>query len=330
MVEPRPIPKPPSMGSFSTAQIPVNDRMEYWESHNTKALIGLDIRTLEDSPLEAKEINLYFHSLRFAGVKGTSQLVERSKRIISEHPTGDMAIFFAITGEAFFHHSKGTILLRPGQAVLYDADRPFVRGFSSGLRELVLTIPHEDYVHLSHGKIPTEPIVFNFGAKGGAMGEDSSAAKLVSLINFSLRNPRDDMYWVEQETFVLLERLIARAEGSDRNSAYRSAIQEIERRFEDRSLNRSQVAAAAAVSERQMSRLFASRGETFTEYLQAHRLKAAEALLISEPQSPIGEIARRSGFASASHFARIFKARTGKAPSELQRTNGTQTAPYLP
>ena len=66
---------------FSTAQIPSKNRIEYWEAHNAKALIGLDIRTLEDTPLMAEEINLHLPALRFAGVKGSSQIVERSARI---------------------------------------------------------------------------------------------------------------------------------------------------------------------------------------------------------------------------------------------------------
>ena len=33
----------------------------------------------------------------------------------------------------------------------------------------------------------------------------------------------------------------------------------------------------------------------------------------------VAEIARRCGFASPSHFARVFKARTGVSPLELQR-----------
>ncbi|ALU41205.1 hypothetical protein AS188_10320 [Kocuria flava] len=307
------------MVHFTTAQIPAGHRIEYWESHNAKALIGLDIRTLENTPLAAEEVNLYFPALRFAGVKGSSQIVERSARIIAEHPTGDVAMFFALSGEAFFYHSAGMIMLKPGQAVLYDADRPFVRGFARGLRELVLTIPREEYVRLTRGKPLKEPVVFDFATGSGSPGKDPAATSLASLINSALRRPQDDPHRVEQEAFSLMERLLARAVGNDRDSAYRRAMQEIERRYADISLGRAQVALAAGVSERQLSRLFAAQGETFAEHLQTHRLQAAEALLVSEPRTPVAEIARRCGFTSPSHFSRSFKARTGVTPLELQR-----------
>ena len=319
MTEPQGAQPPSGLVSFSTAQIPASHRIEYWESHNAKALIGLDIRTLENVPLVAEEVNLYFPALRFAGVRGSSQIVERSERVIAEHPTGDVAIFFALSGEAFFYHSTGMILLRPGQAVLYDADRPFVRGFSRGLQELVLTVPHEEYVRLTHGKPLKEPVVFDFATGGGNPGRDPAATSLASLINSALRRPQEDLYRVEQEAFGLVERLLARATDTGRDSAYRRAVQEIEHRFGDLALDRAQVAAAAGVSERQLSRLFAAQNKTFADHLQAHRLQAAEALLVSEPRTTVAEIARRCGFASPSHFARVFKARTGVSPLELQR-----------
>jgi AraC-like DNA-binding protein len=211
------------------------------------------------------------------------------------------------------------IMLKPGQAVLYDADQPFVRGFARGLRELVLTIPREEYVRLTHGKPLKEPVVFEFATGAGVPGKNPAATSLASLINSALRRPQEDPHRVEQEAFGLVERLLARAVDTDRDSAYRRAVEEIEHRFAEITLDRAQVAAAAGVSERQLSRLFAAQGTTFAEHVHAHRLQAAEALLVSEPRTPVAAIARRCGFASPSHFARVFKARTGVTPLELQR-----------
>ncbi|AZT95886.1 AraC family transcriptional regulator [Brevibacterium aurantiacum] len=304
---------------FSTAQIPSKNRIEYWEAHNAKALIGLDIRTLEDTPLMAEEINLHLPALRFAGVKGSSQIVERSARMIAAHPTGDIAIFFAMSGDAFFYHSKGTILLKPGQAVVYDADRPFVRGFSHGLYELVLTIPREDFAHLSGGRDLNEPLVFEFGSDLRRRFPNPSATDLVSVIDSALRRSPDDLYRVEQETFELVERMLSPMVDSGREARYRHALQEIERHFGDGALNRAKVAAAIGVSERQLSRIFAAQDETFADHLQNYRLQIAETILASEPHTTVAEIARRCGFASPSHFSRVFKARTGLTPLELQR-----------
>ncbi|GAA4773792.1 helix-turn-helix transcriptional regulator [Citricoccus nitrophenolicus] len=310
--------------SFSTAQIPAGMRVEHWEEHNTKALIGLDIRTLEGGTLQAEEFNLYFPSLRFASVRGSSQIVERSQRLIAQHPTGDIAIFFALGGEAFFYHAEGMLLLRRGQAVLYDADLPFVRGFSHGVREFVLTLPREEFMRLSHGAPLREPLVFDFAVgDGGAVG-DAAAGSLASLIDQVFIHPPSDLVSVEQQAFGLLEQLVARALGTDRHSAHRRAIQAIERGFCHAGLTRARVARAAGVSERQLARLFAQQGQTFAEVLMSHRLRRAETMLVSGEPASIADIARQCGFATASSFSRAFKAYAGVTPSEVQRAAAAQ------
>ncbi|MEV4900135.1 helix-turn-helix transcriptional regulator [Citricoccus sp. NPDC055426] len=309
---------------FSTARIPAGLRVEYWEEHNTKALIGLDIRTLEGGALQAEELNVYFPSLRFASVRGSSQIVERSQRLIARHPTGDIAIFFALGGEAFFYHADGMLLLRRGQAVLYDADLPFVRGFSHGVREFVLTLPREEFMRLSHGAPLREPLVFDFAAgDGGAVG-DAAATSLASLIDEVFIHPPADLVPVEQEAFGLLEQLVARALGTDQNSAHRRALQAIERGFSHTGLTRAAVAREAGVSERQLARLFARQGRSFAEVVASHRLRRAESLLVSGPSMSIAEIARRCGFSTASSFSRAFRAHAGVTPSEVQRASAAQ------
>jgi AraC-like DNA-binding protein len=323
-----PVPPPPPVSapvppaafrSFTTAQIPAGLRMEHWAEHNTKALIGLDIRTLEGEPLRAQELNLFFPSLRFASVSGSSQIVERSEHMIAQHPTGDVAIFFALDGEAFFYHSTGMLMLHRGQAVLYDADRPFVRGFSRGVREFVLTLPHEEFMRLSHGAALKEPIVFDFAADGDAARGEAAATSLSSLISQAFADPRRDLQVVEQEAFELLERLVARAVGADQRSAYRRAMQAIERDFSQPGLSRAKVARAAGVGERQLARLFAAHGQGFAESLMAYRLRRAEGMIATEPAAAIADIARRCGFATASHFSRAFREHVGVTPSEMQR-----------
>jgi AraC-like DNA-binding protein len=307
--------------SFSTSQIPASHRLEHWASYNAATLMGLDIRTIDNTPLVAEEITLHCPTLRLARVKGSPQVIERSERFIATNPTGAVAMFFALGGEAFFYHSTGMILLKPGQAVLCDLDRPFLRGFSQGVYELVLTVPREEYVRLAHGSSLREPVIYDFATAAGAHGKDAAAASLASLANSVLTRQGEGLQQAEQEAFALMEQLLTKTPGTDPRSAYQRALKEIDRRFTDHSLDRAQVAAAAGISERQLTRLFAAQGISFGDYLVSHRLLTAEALLGSEPYTPIAEIARRCGFASPSHFARTFKARMGALPSELQHAN---------
>lgn len=81
----------------------------------------------------------------------------------------------------------------------------------------------------------------------------------------------------------------------------------------------AEVCASAGMSERSLRRHFkAETGMTWEAYRQRSRLLEAIALL-GETAAPIGDIAARCGFDSASAFARAFRAAVGEAPSAYRR-----------
>src|SRR5689334_20812097 len=127
--------------AFSTAGLPQEQRVELWESHNADALIGLRCRTLDADVLEATEINVQLERVHLARVRGSSHVVERDREMVRHRPAESVALFFSLAGEAFFYHDDGVRIVQPGQLLVCDADRPFMRGFSRGLEELVLKIP---------------------------------------------------------------------------------------------------------------------------------------------------------------------------------------------
>lgn len=303
--------------SFSTANIPASDRIEYWEAHNAQSLIGYDIRTLEGGPLNAQEHNLFLPTVRLAKVHGSSQLVERSEAGIRRFPTGDVAIFFTLSGEAFFYHPRGMLTLRAGQALLCDADEPFVRGFTGGVHELVVTVPREEFTRLSRGASLTEPRVFEFFAPSGAPGGDRNANSLARLVD-SMFSPSAPVGTADDRVLELIERMFHQA-GAERASLFLQAVQEVQGRYPDPALNRARVAQAVGVSERQLSRLFAAEGTTFGDFLLEQRLQSAERMLLGDDNVTMGAIARRCGFSSASHFSRAFKAHKGLSPSEIPK-----------
>lgn len=81
----------------------------------------------------------------------------------------------------------------------------------------------------------------------------------------------------------------------------------------------TEMAAMAGFSDAQFRRLFARwMGQPPQEYLHTHRLESARHLLETTDLA-ISEIARRIGFSSASHFARIFRLTFGNTPEQYRR-----------
>lgn len=82
----------------------------------------------------------------------------------------------------------------------------------------------------------------------------------------------------------------------------------------DQPLELDALAGVANFSPFHFHRLFSAwMGETLGEYLRRRRLELAAMRLVSQPGTPVLDIALASGFGSAEAFARAFKARFGSS-----------------
>lgn len=331
--QPSPAAEPPRRSAqllrFTTQGLNPEARVQLWEGHNARALIPLDIRTLDASPMRSAQTNLHLPSIRMADVSGTSQIVERSESFINDNPTDLMAVFFALEGDAFFFHRGGQLVLQPGQAVVYDADLPFTRGFSRGLREVVLTIPKPIFEE-SVGRIGRSlPTVIDFGDGPGAGTHARSLARLLRTTMTALADPSrvsaPDLATVESEVLALL-RLILAGPGSSAGGLVASAKDVIERNLSNPDLSPGMVAAAVGVSERQLGRYFSEADTTVGRHIQARRVALAADLLASpeHEQLSVADIAARAGFASQSHFGRVFRRYHEVTPLQFRKNAARQ------
>jgi AraC-like DNA-binding protein len=92
------------------------------------------------------------------------------------------------------------------------------------------------------------------------------------------------------------------------------------------------VAASVNVSVRTLHRALAAANETFGANLIDARARIAVRMLTSRlfKRVTISEIARRAGFVSPSHFARVIHSRTGRTPLKLRSSAGLGTLEFDP
>lgn len=87
-----------------------------------------------------------------------------------------------------------------------------------------------------------------------------------------------------------------------------------------RHLSLPEVASFLNVSERQLSRLFASSiHESFSSLVRTERIRAAE-LLLKQTNDPIKLIAERTGFSSVHYLTRVFTHAKGMPPAAFRAT----------
>lgn len=310
---------------FSTRGIAPTSRVPLWEHHNARALIPLDIHTIDDAPLHARESNVHLPNLSLAQVNGSPQIVERSESFISENPRDAVAIYFATQGEAFFFHRGGHESLKPGQAIMYDTDLPFTRGFARGLEELVLTVPRTVYHELTGENSLREPVIFPFTADS-----DTAAQALAKLVRATVAPHADGggaphsppvPVHIEQSLLDLIRPLVVHRQAGAGPCYVSAAKDYIERHLSNPELSAQEVASAIGISQRHLARAFAQAGLTLREYLRERRLKRAWELLTSPDSEEIrlGELAPRLGFSSHNYFSRAFRQRFEMTPRRARQ-----------
>ncbi|GAA4182045.1 helix-turn-helix domain-containing protein [Gryllotalpicola koreensis] len=301
---------------FSTAGLADRERVERWEEHNERALIGLSCRALDERPLEARELNVSLPELRLAEVAAGAHLVERTRREIERAAMEGVALYFSLHGEAFFYHENGVLLQQPGTLLVADVSMPFMRGFARGLEEYVLTVPRAVFEAVTERAMPASPITMSFG---DAPGGDAAAAELARLVQRTLVDPDPQAYAATEESALELLRAMFSSDGAHSAASYRrAAIAVIERQLRDPGLSVARVAAAVGVSERHLARAFSEAGTGVARTILERRLDLAHRLLTSRGTAPVAEIAAYCGFASPAHFARVFRERFELSPAEVR------------
>jgi AraC-like DNA-binding protein len=299
---------------FSTAGLPAARRTELWEGHNAAALIGLNCHST--IPLEATEVNVALGQVQLARVTGSPHVVERNAAFIRRDPVDAIAVYATLRGEAWFRDEDGTRELRPGQALICDADRPFARGFARGLEELAIKVPQEALTGPLRSALVHGPVVAAF-----APGRDPYARALARLADRATR--AEHPVAADEGAVIDLVAVLTADRGAghraDRTAALRAAAYGfIEDHLAEPGLGAAQIAAAIGVSERHLSRVLAAGGTTVPRLVRSRRLELAYALLASRDLA-VAEVAARCGFTSATYFSHAFRERFGLRAGEVRR-----------
>lgn len=304
-----------ALHEVSTHAIDADDRIALWEDYNARVMFDLGVRSLDNEPLEATQRSLQLPRLTFARVATNTHILERTQSHLAKNQTEGVMLFFMVAGESFFHHRQGTQIQRPGTVLICDMTQPFIRGFSTDLREFVLTVPREIYEQATEGEPLKAPILQSFA---NLPGNSVHAAELARLMGQSLNDTSSlDLAETEERAIELLRAVLSPA-SSSQTARHREALAWIRKNLRDPSLSVTSVAEAIGVSERTLTRAFGETGRGVARTILQMRLERAHGMLSHSPVQ-VQEVAASCGFVSAAHFSRVFRTRYGVAPAELQR-----------
>jgi AraC-like DNA-binding protein len=305
----------PRAHGFATARIDGERQVELWERHNAESLIALSCRPPAARSVVAAEVNLQLERAHLARVRGTRHLVERSAALVEARPADAIAVYVTLLGEAVFEQDGQRRVLRPGQLLVCDADRPFLRRFGHGLDELAVKVPRSEFAARTGLTTVSTPVVVGVGP-----GENSHGRALARLVGRAVR--RDRPVPADEQAVLDLVSVLAAAGRVGLPMAHRAAARAfIEENVTDPGLSAADVAAGTGISERHLSRLFAAAGTSVPRHILARRLDLAHSMLAGDLRT--SEVAARCGFTSVTYFSQTFRRRFGVTAGEVRRVSSS-------
>lgn len=203
-----------------------------------------------------------------------------------------------------------------GESVLIDGTAPYELECPQATSSLALRLP-EPWLK---GWIPyperLRARVFGAGGWSTALNAALSSLEVDSPQRFVLPGG----VIVEQIAALLALAAGRDAPSGERRGSVGDLLAILRERMHEPDLSPVSVAAQQHISRRSLYYAFARAGTSFTEELMRLRLERARELLDDArfADVPISEIAARCGFADPSHFARRYRQRFARSPTEAR------------
>jgi AraC-like DNA-binding protein len=314
------VPAATVLASVSTESVRPAERLPFWEHHNAEALVGLTCSTYAEEGLLARQVNLDLGGFRVADIAGNAHVIERTPALVRARPKDAVFVSLVLEGDAFFYDAGGCTTLGAGDVVVYGTDRPYLFGFGSAMRQLLVDLPEELFTARC-APVPAAPVRIS----GDGPGTAGVAARALRRLLRGLVEEPGALPDTTGDRLLELLRTATTGAGTD-PAAVRllAAKEQVGRQLRNPRLTPDAVARAVGVTPRHLNRAFAAEGTTLARYIQARRLDGARAELTGPAggRARIADVAHGWGFASQAHFARLFRARFGCPPSEARTGAG--------
>jgi AraC-like DNA-binding protein len=283
-------------------------------------LVGLSCRTFSDQGLLATETNISLQDVLLADIAGNAHVIEWTPTMARSAPKDSVFASLLVDGDAVFLHENGCLPAAAGSLVVYETRQPYLFGFSSGMRQILVDIPREVFTQeCLPGGVPAPMLFGRDNAREGAL-LSSLRTLLDDLV--AMRGRERGPQQAQHAVLELIRLLtVERCGGSTSASAHLVVAKEhIKSRLHDSRLDADEVAAVLGISARQLARVFHTAGTTPSRYILEQRLQRANAELGAPraKEDRIADVAYRWGFSSQAHFTRTFHKRFGHTPSEAR------------
>ena len=233
---------------------------------------------------------------------------------------GYLKMVVQLRGRSLFEQDGRIACLKPGDWSLYDTTHSYLVSSTAPVDLHILLLPREGILRgrpelaqllvrrlratSGMGKVACDAIAQAFGQGGAGASPAATGARIVELLHLSLLE-HYGLRLAPQRPSVLRERIKLH----------------VQQKLVDPGLGIESIARALNCSKRALHKSFEREGHSLRDYIWDRRLQRALGELEGERHAggSITDIAFASGFSSAAHFSRMFRARYGSSPREWRR-----------
>ncbi len=314
------------MLSFSTDDIPENERFTHWREVRAKNVFGvsIDLDKGQQARFNGRCSALSVGGAALVEMHASSYRVARTEQDIERSPGDALCIYQQLDGGGWFEAGGSEFIVSAGSIATSHSDRPYK------------TTPTTDAgFHLRLVKIP-------FARCKALIEREQDLSARPLLVAPGLTQLFADYFasFVEQaphlhgagaeaavQTLAQLA-IVARGMAAPQELRSRNAIrvgllqrakQEIENNIDRPDLSPAMTAALLGISVRQLHLLFEPTGTTHARYVLSRRLEHARLLLSQLPPRAVADIAFACGFDGLSTFYRAFRSAFGMSPADFRQ-----------
>lgn len=212
----------------------------------------------------------------------------------------------------------------PGSLNLCVTQEAGIYHWGQGARQVFLALPRHE-VAAALGRAPTTQLLSGRCALAPSFASQLAHAGLLLRQGTLSAEEYGELLLATRSLALLMLRNLGRQgeefEGPQTQENLHAARHAQALRFMQQQAHRpeldvAEIARATGCSRTRLYEAFAARGQTVMGVLRDIRLQRAQALLAQNARLNVGALAWRCGFADASGFSKLFRARFGLSPTE--------------
>lgn len=304
-----------AFAELTTATVAASDAFAYWREAISATFVPLAANPVADGRFSGRIEHVPVGDLELSTVEADSQHVRRTRHLITKSGDEFLLASIQLSGQGRVEQDGRAAPLSPGDMAFYDSTRPYTLHFDEPFRQLVVQVPKRELLLRDTRSLTARSL--GQSSPGGVV-----STFFTSLVHAAKAGP--------DSAGVLLPHAVgllsAAASFADRSRpapnaadalARERVLDFLRRNLDDPGLAAATVAEACGVSRRSLYRIVG--GDGIASQLRRMRIERAEAMLLDDPERPVGRVGAACGFDSESGFYRAFRAATGHTPNEYRQ-----------